>query len=57
MPDRLSGNEQTAVGAAEAGSVLCGRVLEAASMLQVVGHEPEPPILRQTAIGMNMHGA
>jgi hypothetical protein len=45
-----------AVGAAQADSVLGGELPDAEAVLQVVGYEPEMPLLRQTGIGMAMHG-
>jgi len=47
---------QPAVGAAQTDAVLGGQFLEAAAVLQVLGHEPETAFLRQTGIGMAMHG-
>jgi len=54
--DHLSGNAQPAVGASQADSVLGGQLTEAPAALQVLGDEPETALLRQTGIGMAMHG-
>ena len=44
------------VGAAQADAVLGGKLSQAAAVLQVLGDKPEPALLRQTGIGMAMHG-
>ncbi len=43
-----------AVGAADADSVLGGHLSKAAAVLQVLGHHPETPLLRQKGIGEAM---
>ena len=47
---------QPAVGASEADPVFGGQLPEAAALLEVLGDEPEAALLRQTGIGMAMHG-
>jgi len=48
---------QPGVGAAQTDAVLGGQFLEASAVLQVLGREPETALLRQTDIGMAVHGA
>jgi hypothetical protein len=47
---------QPAVGASEADPVFSGQLPEAAALLEVLGDEPEAALLRQSGIGMAMHG-
>ena len=47
---------QPALGASEADPVFSGQLPEAAALLEVLGDEPEAALLRQTGIGMAMHG-
>jgi len=54
--NHLSGMSQPAVSSAQNDVLLGGRFLEAAAVLQVLGHESETTLLRETGIWMAMHG-